>query len=189
MKEDDYGFRPAFAIKASALESMFPGYVDRLTTNAYVSINAAYALAYGNREKAVGLPRHRNDTLRYLCAAYADIDHYAVGLTFHQARQRVLDLFEAGVLPWASMIVNSGRGMWLLWLLHDRSNPTTAHRGAWADSEFDSLMVYSQVNKALVAKLQTLGADAQATDGARYIRMPGSFRTDTETTVWWSIQG
>ena len=42
LKEDDKGFRPSFAIKASALESMFPEYVDRLTKNAYVSINAAY---------------------------------------------------------------------------------------------------------------------------------------------------
>ena len=34
LKEDDKGFRPSFAIKASALESMFPEYVDRLTKNA-----------------------------------------------------------------------------------------------------------------------------------------------------------
>jgi hypothetical protein len=64
-----------------------------------------------------------------------------------------------------------------------------AHRGVWSGSEFDSLMACSQINKAIVSKLHGLGADPQATDSARYIRMPGSFRTDTEKTVWWSIQG
>lgn len=64
LNEDDKGFRPSFGIKASALESMFPGFVDRLTTNSYVSINAAYALAYGNKGKVVGMPRHRSDTLK-----------------------------------------------------------------------------------------------------------------------------
>jgi hypothetical protein len=87
------------------------------------------------------------------------------------------------------MIVDSGHGMWLLWLLHDHSNPAMAHRGVWSGSEFDSLMVYSQINKAIVSRPHGLGADSQATDGARSIRMPGSFRTDTEKTVWWSIQG
>src|SRR5207237_2569779 len=98
LKEDDKGFRPSFGIKASALESMFPGFVDRLTTNSYVSINAAYTLAPGKKERVVGYPRHRTETLRYLCACYCDIDHYKVGITFHQARQRVLDLCEAGVI-------------------------------------------------------------------------------------------
>lgn len=188
LKEDD-DFRPTFAIKATALDSMFPGYVDMLTRDSYVSINAAYTLAYNNRTKLAGHPAHRLGTLRYLCACYCDIDIYKAGLSFNQAYARVMDMCEAGVLPWASMVVNSGQGMWLLWLLHDADRPEQAHCGAWNKDEFDPLMIYSKINKALIQKLAPLGADLQCSDGAKYIRVPGSFRTDQETQVWWSIQG
>lgn len=188
--DDTRRFRPSFAIRASALDSMFPDYVERLTKNSFVSINAAYTLARHDRTSLVGHPQHRKDTLKYLCACYCDVDHYKVGLSFHEARSRVMDMFEAGELPWASMIVNSGRGMWLLWLLHDYANPSQAHHGAYdTGGEFDHLMIYSKVNLAIVNKLRDIGSDPQATDGARYIRTPGSFRTDSESAVWWSIQG
>jgi hypothetical protein len=189
VKAEGHRFRPSFSIKASALETMFPGYVDMLTCDSYVSINAAYTLAGGDTKSAVGRPNHRNGTLRYLCACYCDIDLYRVGLTFNQAYAYVMDLCEAGLLPWASMVVNSGEGMWLLWLLHDYGNPDLPHRGVFSDSELSSLFAYSQINKAIGSRLKSFGSDQGATDGARYIRVPGSFRTDKEKTVWWSIQG
>lgn len=182
------GQRPAFAIKASALDNMLPGYADRLTKDSLLSINAGYTLAHRDKSDR-GYPDHTNRNLKYLCACYCDIDHYKLGLTFHQARARVFDMCEAGVLPWMSMIVDSGRGMWLLWLLHDHTNPQHAHIGAWGVSEFDPLMIYSQVNQAICSRLKTIGGDPKASDGARYIRTPGSFRTDTSKAVWWSIQG
>ena len=188
-KDADGGQRPAFGIKASALENMLPGYAERLTKDSLLSINAGYTLARRDTESAFGYPNHTNATLKYLCACYCDIDHYKLELTFHAARARIFDMCESGALPWMSMIVDSGHGMWLLWLLHDHTNPQHAHIGAWGESEFDPLMIYSQVNQAICAQLRTIGGDPKATDGARYIRTPGSFRTDTETAVWWSIQG
>ena len=188
LMEEDKGFRPSFSIKATALDSMFPAFVEQLSKNSFVALNGSYSLAYGNRTKDVGSPKHRNDNLQYLCACYCDIDHYKLGLTFHQARTAVLDMCETGVLPWASMVVDSGRGMWLLWLLHDYKDPERAHHGAWNQDEFDPLTVYGQINKSIAAKLRSIGSDP-ISDGARYIRMPGSFRTDEEKVVWWSIQG
>jgi hypothetical protein len=189
LKPDGKRFRPSFSIKASALETMFPGYVDMLTCDSHVSINAAYTLACGDTQSDVGRPNHRNETLRYLCACYCDIDLYKVGLSFNQAYAHVMDMCEAGILPWASMVVNSGEGMWLLWLLHDHGNPDMPHRGVFSDSGLSSLLIYSQINKAIGSKLRSFGSDPNATDGARYIRVPGSFRTDKEKTIWWSIQG
>jgi hypothetical protein len=70
LNEDDKGSRPAFGIKASALESMFPGFVDRLTTNAYVSINGR--IHSGVRKPESSWPaappeRHAEISLRSLC--------------------------------------------------------------------------------------------------------------------------
>ena len=65
LKPDGKRFQPSFAIRASALETMFPGYVDMLLCDSHVSINAAYTLACGNTQSDVGRPNHRNETLRY----------------------------------------------------------------------------------------------------------------------------
>jgi hypothetical protein len=167
---------------------MFPGYVDMLTCDSFFSINATHTLARNDHKSDFGRPAHRNETLRYLCACYCDIDLDG-DLTFNQAHAKVMDLCEAGVIPWASMVVNSGEGMWLLWLLHDHENQDMPHRGVFSDSEFGSLMVYSQINKAIGSRLRGLGADPNATDGARYIRVPNSYRTDIGKSVWWSLQG
>lgn len=188
LKEGD-NFQPTFAIKATSLESLFPGYVERLTRNSYVGINAAYTLASGNWGKDAGRPRHRNDTLKYLCACYCDIDHYKANFSFNQVHSRVMDMCEAGTLPWASMVVNSGRGMWLLWLLHDPNGPTQAHLGAWNEGELDPLQVYSRINRAIIERLARFGTDQGCSDGARYIRVPGSFSNVAEKFVWWSVQG
>lgn len=168
---------------------MFPGYVDMLTKNSYVSINASYTLAREDRGKDKGRPRHRNDTLKYLCACYCDIDIYKAKLTFNQAYAKIMEMCETGEIPWASMVVNSGKGMWLLWFLHDFNNPDQAHCGAWDKSEYDALAVYAKINKAMIEKLKHIGADPQCHSGDRYIRVPGSFRTDEEKAVWWSVQG
>jgi hypothetical protein len=87
------------------------------------------------------------------------------------------------------MVVNSGRGMWLLWLLHYEKDSTKAHSGAWDDNPNDHYQLYAKINQAIGKRLTLLGADAAARDGARYCRVPGSFRTDNETEVSWWIQG
>lgn len=182
-------FRPAFSIRADAIDSIFPEFRPRLLKDSFVSMNGSYCLANGHTGKAQGFPRHRNDTLRYLCACYADLDFYKLGLTFDETFKAIMDLCEDGTLPLASIVINSGRGMWLLWLLHDEADSTKAHRGAWNDNPNDNYQLYAKINLAIGQRLALLGADAAARDGARYCRVPGSFRTDEETEVRWSIHG
>ena len=181
-------FRPAFSIRASALDSYFPEFRRSLVKDSFVSLNGSYCLAHGKTGDH-GYPKHRNDTLRYLCACYADLDFYNLGLTFGETMKAITDLCEAGTLPWASMIVKSGRGMWLLWLLHDEKDPTKAHLGAYPDNPNDNYQLYAKINLAIGQRLAQLGADAAARDGARFCRMPGSFRTDVEQEIRWSIHG
>ena len=182
-------FRPAFSIRADALDSIFPEFRLRLLKDSFVSLNGSYCLANRQTGKVHGPPRHRNDSLRYLCACYADLDFYKLGMTFNETMKAIMDLCEARALPWASMVVNSGRGMWLLWLLHDEKDSAKAHYGAWDDNPNDHYRLYAKINEAIGQRLMQLGADAIARDGARYCRVPGSFRTDEEAEVSWWIQG
>jgi hypothetical protein len=185
--KDGDAFRLRVAIRANALDSYFPQFLDELAKNSLVSLNGSHRIA-SRRRDPFGYPFHRNESLRYLCACYCDLDFYKRGLNFAQVSSEVLRLFENGILPWASVIVDSGHGMWLLWLLHDETDPSTAHLGAFADCPFDHLQLYSKVNRAIGQRLSALGADLGAIDGARYIRVPGSFRTDYERYIHWEFQ-
>jgi hypothetical protein len=182
---DDFHLR--FAIRADALESYFPQFLDQLAKNSLVSVNGSYRTASRGRSP-VGYPWHRNDSLRFLCGCYCDVDFYKRGLTFAQVYKQIHTLFDNGALPRASILVDSGRGLWLIWLLHDESNPAKAHAGAYVDNEFNHLQLYCKINRSIAQQLAFLGADLAAIDGARYIRVPGSFRTDHEQYIHWDLQ-
>lgn len=184
--EDDW--KQVIAIKATALDEWFPQFTEQLVRDSFVSINASYCLASGSTKKDEGFPKHRNDTLRYLCACYCDLDYYTRGLKSHEVTGEVARLKNEGTIPQPSMLVDSGRGMWLLWMLHDPDNPYQAHCGAWNDNPNDNLQLYTKINQELSHRLTNLGADP-IHDGARYIRVPGSFRNGTETYVEWSAHG
>jgi hypothetical protein len=188
VKSDDI-FCPKFAIKASSLDSFFPEFKEQLLKDSFLSINAAYCLERRNTRDHKGRPSHKSETLRYLCACYCDIDYYNRNLEFNQVFSQVMNMCRDGILPWASFVVDSGHGMWLLWLLHDAESPASAHLGAFADNPFDHLQLYVKINRAIVERLAHLGADPAATDGARYIRVPGSLHMETESEVRWWIQG
>ncbi len=50
-------------------------------------------------------------------------------------------------------------------------------------------MLYARIQRAIGERLSTLGADLQAHDAARHIRIPGSLHTGSEKYVRWWIQG
>jgi hypothetical protein len=90
---------------------------------------------------------------------------------------------DAGAIPPASIIVR-GRGMWLLWLLRDPKQAEMVP-AAWPEK----LELYAGIQRAITERLSTLGADLQARDAARHIRIPGSLHTGAERYVQWWIQG
>jgi hypothetical protein len=176
------------AVRASDLERTYPSLRDKLLRNSYVSLNAAYRMSKGSR-KAVGWSDHNTGTLRYLCACYCDIDYYKVGLAYEEAIAAVRGRVADGALPAVSAVVRSGRGLWLLWLLRDEHDPASAHLGAYQDNWRNHLQLHGRINQAIVRHLSDIGSDPVATDAARYIRLPGSFRNDTEEYVEWHWAG
>jgi hypothetical protein len=168
-----------FAIRADALDTWFPEFTADLVRNSFVSINASYTLADRRSREPYGTPLHETATLRFLCACYCDIDYYSRGISRLQVRAELERMWESGELPEASMVVDSGKGMWLLWLLHDADRPERAHLGAYADNPTDHLQLYTRINKALYTLLDHIGAD-HISDGVRSMRVPGSFRNDVD---------
>jgi len=186
-KRDD-DFRPFFGIRAALLENMFPEFREELFKDSFVSINGSYRLAGRGAKRPHGWPAHRTENLRYLCACYCDIDVYKMGVSCDQALEQIDYLRRFGLLPEPSIVVRSGRGVWVLWLLRDDADPCKAHLGAYTDNPKDHLLLYTRVNRSIVDRLTCIGSDPAATDGARYLRVPGSFRTDIEEVVEWSVK-
>jgi len=183
VKSDDV-FCPIHAVRAEDLGTMFPEFREHLLKNSYVSINAAARMARRAMAK-IGAPKHNTDTLRYLCASYVDIDCHSLGIAIEDVLRFAKELVTLNQLPPWSGVVYSGRGIWLLWLLNDPSNPGLAHLGAYQDNSRNHLQLYARVGEKLRGLLASVGADPAASDAARYIRMPGSFRTDVEVEVAW----
>lgn len=186
-RESDDCWLPAFAVRAGELESMFPEIVRDLVRDSFLSINAAHRMARGSKGQ-IGRPDHKQETLRYLCACYCDIDFYRKGLTEREALVHVQELVQNGHLPAFSAVVRSGRGVWLIWLLHDEKNRLEAHLGAYGDSPTNHLQLHRKINQEIGRRLAPIGADPAAVDGARYIRVPESFRNDLEEWVRWDWQ-
>ena len=186
----DDDFRNVIGIRCDELETYFPQFIEQLSKDSFVSINADYRLAKcgripnGARTKAFGRPKHSTDDLKYLCACYVDIDYYRINADFGTVLGQVVSYPDAGVIPPASIIVRSGRGMWLLWFLRDPKQPEQAERAWW-----EKVVLYAKIQRAIGERLSTLGADLQARDAARHIRVPGSLHTGSEKYVGWWIQG
>src|ERR1700683_5362665 len=64
--KDGDAFQLRFAIRADALESFFPQFVDQRAKTPLVSVNGSYRTASRKREP-VGYPCHLKESLRFLC--------------------------------------------------------------------------------------------------------------------------
>ena len=107
----------------------------------------------------------RVDLLRSLRACYVDLDNWTDW-------PAVLDALSMQNLPSPSLVVESGRGLHLYWTL----DPTSKQ----------ALPVWQAIQDNLVQKLLPFGADAQARDCTRVLRIVGSknSKNDTEVRGW-----
>jgi hypothetical protein len=151
------------SVQASKLAGMFPTFAADLTENGYFSLNAFY------------VPSRSTSRLRWLTCCFVDLDYHTLGLTWSDAVGIVLREEEEGRIPAPSILINSGRGLWCLWILEKPgelvSKPLEAHHTV--------VMLWSEVQRAIWKRFAMLniGADAGARDGARVARVPGSINT------------
>ncbi len=161
-------FQNLFGIRAQYLAGMFPEFQRRLEHDSYYSINA-YWYPEQNRHYLPAAWVRKPERLKYLCAAYCDLDIYRHNLSIGQALATIADYQDDGVLPPASVLVRSGRGIWAIWLLCDPKHPDQPQ-----PAFPDKLMLYARVQRAIGERLATVGADAAARDALRLTRVPGS---------------
>lgn len=182
-----------FALPVAELEQMFPQFVNWLLNDTYFTPNTMFAPGYGrNRlgfDNAAKLLRGHS-RLRWLNACYVDLDcgrpdsdNPAERMTWREVAARAGEMMDAGVIPPASIIARSGRGVYLLWLLRDREN-TTMPQAAFPEH----VAIYESINRELTRRLEHLAADKAAHDAARVLRLPGSYHTKAGQRVAYLFQ-
>lgn len=102
--------------------------------------------------------------VRALTSWWVDLDHYKLAELANIDAERLLDiaLERFPWLPMPTLHVESGRGCYLVWVF---DKPVAVER----------LADWQAVEDRLVAMLEPLGADRQARDAARILRVAGSF--------------
>lgn len=93
----------------------------------------------------------------------------------------MLDYQDGGKIPPISVIIKSGRGLWLLWLLRDEMDPLIAQR-AWPEK----ILQYQRVRSKIYEQLAHVGADAR--DALRLVRLPGSIHSESRAKVRYLFQ-
>ena len=125
--------------------------------NVYISINTFYSTF------------RRLEYIKELKAQFIDLDIYKTGFTKEQIIMHLeADYFNKSI-PRPNLIIDSGRGLYLIWLLN--SVPSKA------------LPLWKAVEEYLYSVLKPFGADRQALDPTRILRVPGSINSKSKTTV------
>ena len=125
--------------------------------NVYISINTFYSTF------------RRLEYIKELKAQFIDLDIYKTGFTKEQIiMQLEADYFNKSI-PRPNLIIDSGRGLYLIWLIN--SVPSKA------------LPLWKAVEEYLYSVLKPFGADRQALDPTRILRVPGSINSKSKTKV------
>lgn len=125
--------------------------------NTFISVNTFYGQRRGVK------------FVKQLNALFVDIDCYAKGLTQGQALVMLKEEFFEIKIPSPTFIVNSGRGLYLIWKLDYTSGKAISR--------------WTATQRFLVNTLAEVGADKNAMDGARILRMPGTLNGKSGTEV------
>ncbi len=125
--------------------------------NVYISLNTFYSTF------------RRVEYLKELKAQFIDLDIYKTKFSKEQIIMHLeADYFNKSI-PRPNLIIDSGRGLYLIWLLN--SVPSKA------------LPLWKSIEEYLYSVLKPFGADRQALDPTRVLRVPGSINSKSNKTV------
>jgi len=169
-------------IPANALPGLFPQLVDEVGRDSYFSV-ASFSTQKKPRPnrrglidqdgKRLPLPRRLKSWVRNILAAYVDIDCVKAGIKVGTMVGNVINAQDEGKILPPSIIMRSGYGIWLFWLL---AQPNGKLYGGFSDK----MVAYERIQQALVTKFKASGGDPKAKDVARVTRIPGSLNCKQE---------
>lgn len=132
--------------------------------NCYIAMNSFF------RSKGLDMQNGRDlRHLKRLNAFYVDIDCYKVGLTKSQVLDRLNHEYIGSKIPEPTFIIDSGRGIYLVWKLRNEDR--------------NALPRWTAVQNYLIDTLEPLGADQACKDATRILRVPFSLNSKSNSVV------
>ena len=131
--------------------------LDMSGENIYITPNTFYK------------PYRRLEFIKELKTLFIDIDYYKIGFSKEQILMNLEENFFNQSIPIPNYVIDSGRGMYLMWLIN--AVPSKA------------LPLWKAVQEYLYKQLKCFGADRQALDATRILRVPGSINSKSKTVV------
>lgn len=130
---------------------------DLAGENVYITLNTFYK------------PCRRLECIKELNCVYIDLDYYKTKYTKEQIIMNLEENYFNKIIPTTNYILDSGRGLALIWLIN--KVPSKA------------LPLWKAVQEYLYSQLKEFGADRQALDATRILRVPGSINSKSKTVV------
>ena len=125
--------------------------------NIYITLNTFYK------------PCRRLECIKELNFVYIDLDYYKTKYTKEQVIMNLESNYFNKIIPATNYIIDSGRGLALLWNIN--KVPSQA------------LPLWKAIQEYLYHQLKEFGADRQALDATRVLRVPGSINSKSKTVV------
>ncbi|MBC9707241.1 MAG: primase C-terminal domain-containing protein [Enterococcus sp.] len=144
-------------------QNMFP--VEEWTAHigpkdCYLSVNTFY--------------RRKRDTrsARHLNAFYVDIDFYNMAVSLDDVIETIHHHVRYERIPEPTFIISSGRGIYVIWKIED------------VPGRYESAKrLYGHIQDYLIKLFEDVGADSQARDIARVLRVPGTINSKNGQVV------
>ena len=130
---------------------------DLTEENIYITLNTFYK------------PCRRLECIKELNFVYIDLDYYKTKYTKEQVIMNLESNYFNKIIPATNYIIDSGRGLALLWNIN--KVPSQA------------LPLWKAIQEYLYHQLKEFGADRQALDATRILRVPGSINSKSKTVV------
>ena len=134
--------------------------VQHKDLSCYVSVNSFF------------IPKRNNANARHINAFYVDLDHYKESLSQDEVLAAIDFLVDTDRLPEPTMVIDSGRGLYSMWLIES------------VPAKFKSVQkLYTHIEKHLIDVLKEWGSDSQASDVARVLKAPSTYHHITGKMV------
>ncbi|MDJ8927814.1 DNA-binding response regulator [Clostridium perfringens] len=114
-------------------------------------------------------PCRRLENIKELNTLFIDLDYYKTGKIRAQVLMDLEKNYFNQSIPIPNYVIDSGRGMYLIWLIN--AVPSQA------------LPLWKAIQDYLYKQLKDFGADRQALDATRILRVPGSINSKSKTVV------
>ena len=112
------------------------------------------------------IPKRRVENIRQFRSLFQDIDCENLGFEKAETVYLIWELYYEGKIPKPTMVTDSGRGVHLYWRIQN--------------APYGALNTWQELQDYIYYNLKYLGADRQATDSARVLRLPGTINSKNQ---------